>query len=531
MHKEAQRLLEDRRFSPSRQSGRLLRYLLEASERGESPDQYRVGVEALDLGVGFDPRSHSVVRVAMSRLRKQLEAYYRDAGAGQALRIELGDSGYRLRWEKGAPEDRAGAATSLRRPVVRVEPIAGYRLSAALQSLPEELTREWAGQLAATGRLRVRAPWGVGGSGEGGGVAGDPAGRREEEGEGGEDFVLHGSLEQTEAELVLRMHLQVPTSGQLLDSLESTVALESFRRGDLEDALQGFAVEVGTEFGLLDRYLLKEGWGSAGGAGPSAYHRFVLAQVFEGRFSSGRLQEALAGVGEGLAESPFDPTLLGASAVLEVLCWQDDPGATRLFPTEAREQVAIALNQDPTAAFARLGAVFLAMAEKEAERLDRLSREFLADRTVAPPLRVLAAGCRLVADLDPEGTVAQVDALLPSSHGTPRVFHCLRAVHEYRVGRLRSAFAEVERSAFEIPWFDALLRGLLAMDLGWEESAHEERARLLAEAPGFADRAEEVLDRIFAPPLRDFLLTKWRRLAGAQADPRPAPGPHRVLSP
>jgi|GEM_PF-6536115 len=497
-------LLAEPAFRSTRQSGRLLRYLMKEAGKEEgisSLDQYRVGVEGLGLPADFDPRSRSVVRVAMSRLRRELREYYRGPGAGEPLRIRLAEAGYHLCWERSDP----GAGEGMRRSRLRIEPFAGWGLSEPYQSLPRELSRECAGWLAGTGRVTVVAPNLLGSR--------EVASRAPPEDP--DSFLLRGSLEECEGALLLRVYLQAPEEGVLLDHFQWSFSLDPLRQQAIGQVLQAFAVEVASEFGLIDRYLVGASEESVTGGQLSLPQRFLLAQVLEGRFSSERLRAALSAVEEGLVHYPHEATLLGASAILQVLGWQDDPEALAPFPYGAGERVARALSLDPTGAVPRLGEIFVAMAEANPERLDSLSRDFLEDSSVSAHLRILGANCRLVADLDPAGTLARVDELFAGLRTFPRVFHSLRGVHEYREGRLRAAFAEVERASFEVVWFDSLLRGLIAMDLGWGETAREERGILLAAAPGFADRPQIVLGRIFAAGPRDFLLARWQQLLRA----------------
>ena len=78
-------------FAGSGRLGRLLRHLVERTLAGDSEclKEYALGVDVLGRGEAFDPRTDSIVRVEVSRLRTRLAAYYKEEGARDDVRIEL----------------------------------------------------------------------------------------------------------------------------------------------------------------------------------------------------------------------------------------------------------------------------------------------------------------------------------------------------------------------------------------------------------------------------------------------------------
>ncbi len=61
---------------------------------GEPLKEHRIGVEALGKPPEYDPRIDPTVRVEVAKLRKKLEDYYRDAGAGHPIRILIPKGSY-----------------------------------------------------------------------------------------------------------------------------------------------------------------------------------------------------------------------------------------------------------------------------------------------------------------------------------------------------------------------------------------------------------------------------------------------------
>lgn len=74
----------------------LLEYLgARAIEGTEEPlKEHRIGVEALGKPSEYDPRIDPTVRVEVAKLRKKLEDFYRDAGAGHSVRILIPKGSY-----------------------------------------------------------------------------------------------------------------------------------------------------------------------------------------------------------------------------------------------------------------------------------------------------------------------------------------------------------------------------------------------------------------------------------------------------
>ena len=79
---------------------RLLKYLSNNyfSEKKESLNEYRIGVDALGRPTDFDPAKNSSVRVEMHRLRGKLRKYYETEGAGHPWMVMLTDGHYGLQF-------------------------------------------------------------------------------------------------------------------------------------------------------------------------------------------------------------------------------------------------------------------------------------------------------------------------------------------------------------------------------------------------------------------------------------------------
>ena len=94
MRAELAQVLTSPAFARSPVLSRLLAYLVEESIAGRAArlKSYTVAVDGLGRESGHDPQLDTYSRVAMVRLRRALEAYYRSQphGFGQRLDIPLG---------------------------------------------------------------------------------------------------------------------------------------------------------------------------------------------------------------------------------------------------------------------------------------------------------------------------------------------------------------------------------------------------------------------------------------------------------
>ena len=90
------RLLASETFRASPQLATFLRFVVEATLRGESSriKGYTIGVEAFGRPENFDPQIDPIVRVEATRLRRTLERYYAGPGASDPIVFEMTRGSY-----------------------------------------------------------------------------------------------------------------------------------------------------------------------------------------------------------------------------------------------------------------------------------------------------------------------------------------------------------------------------------------------------------------------------------------------------
>lgn len=129
----------------------LLRYIVreEPGGRGDRIKRFSIASEAFGRGQGFDPRSDSIVRAEMTRLRKSLEHYNAPLGAADPIRLTIPKGSYKPQVSTGTtiPATPTGARlkpTSPLKEIGRTTLAAGAFIGICLMIAVTALV--WTGQ-------------------------------------------------------------------------------------------------------------------------------------------------------------------------------------------------------------------------------------------------------------------------------------------------------------------------------------------------------------------------------------------------
>lgn len=100
-------------FQGSERSAKLLRFLVLRTLDGEAASlkEYTLGAEALGKGTSFDPRTDTIVRTEVSRLRGRLEKYYAAEGKSDPVTITLVRGSYVPQFQTPVPQDSPADAS------------------------------------------------------------------------------------------------------------------------------------------------------------------------------------------------------------------------------------------------------------------------------------------------------------------------------------------------------------------------------------------------------------------------------------
>ena len=119
---QLRRILGTPCFATSTRSGRFLAYIVERTLAGEARllKQYSIATGALGRGPEFDPDCDPLVRLEAGKLRRNLDSYYANQGAGDPVRISVPRGSYVPTFER----------VSAMRPDAGVGPPGGDRPAA-----------------------------------------------------------------------------------------------------------------------------------------------------------------------------------------------------------------------------------------------------------------------------------------------------------------------------------------------------------------------------------------------------------------
>lgn len=97
---ELEAIVRSEAFRNSRQSERLLRYLVQQTldEHDDLLREKQVGVAVFDREVGYDTTTDPIVRVRVNEIRKRLAQYYQTGGGVGVVRFEVPSGCYRVKF-------------------------------------------------------------------------------------------------------------------------------------------------------------------------------------------------------------------------------------------------------------------------------------------------------------------------------------------------------------------------------------------------------------------------------------------------
>lgn len=482
------------RSSPRLQS--LLTFLVEEvlAGRGESLVQYRVATEGLGLGENFDPEKHTLVRSHAGRLRKALAAYYEGEGSGDKIVITLPASGYRVGFVRvGSRAARSTRSTGLA-PLLVVSRFQGIGLKASRDTLPASLAEELSLRLARAAHLRV--------------AQGERAARRPDA-----DFVLEGSIEQRGEKLLVRSRLLDAPGGVQIWSRRYEMSAARWDAGAFEDEIiDAIAVEVGSDFGKIDRHLIRHA--STGGDEDGSLQSALLkAKAYESSFTEAAYDEAVNALRAVLAKSPASTAAHAVLGTLLLIGHCEYYRRKHAYPAEAREHLVLALAAESNNHYARYGRVVDLLVRREYDELAVMTGDMLADADFPPGLALLICMCRLYARKATPEIRARAARLMRQNPDYPRIIHTAFALEHLLAGDHESARRDM--AAAELPgnWFGIVMQMAIHHVAGRRMEAKAARRQLLGLCPDYDRYGEEVLGRSLHPDFVGLLMAAYRAAA------------------
>jgi hypothetical protein len=128
-----EKVLRSKAFSRADSIRHVLKFIVEEAIDGnlDNIKEYSIATEGLGRPADFDPKADGIVRVQVQRLRKRLEEYYNDEGAGDPIRIEIPAGRYVPTFH---PFPTAGPPVKRQEPISPLQPVPPS--PAAVRMLP-----------------------------------------------------------------------------------------------------------------------------------------------------------------------------------------------------------------------------------------------------------------------------------------------------------------------------------------------------------------------------------------------------------
>jgi hypothetical protein len=420
---QLRRVLGSKSFKTSPRLSGLLEFLVGEvlAGKGDTLGEYRVGTEALGLAQDFDPGAKSFVRSHAARLRKALAAYYSGEGRNDEILISLPPVGYRVVFSKPGPaKNRRRSNANL--PLLLLSEFRGIGLKAGLRDLPATVAEELSIRLSRAAHLRVART--------GPGTAGlDP------------DFLLEGSIEHRGGKVLIRSRLMEGTSGLQIWARRHEFPAADWDAGAMEEEIIGaIAVETASDYGRIDRHLLRQG-AKAKNEAASLQAAMLKFKAYENDYSEKSFRAAELALRKFLKLSPANPD---AHALLGLLLFfahleyfrRDEP-----LPATALEHFAVALAGDPTNAYARYGRFLALLAQGKYSALAETGADLLSDPAFPPGVAAAVCMCLMYAKKATPRSRRILVAHMGQNPEYPRLFHTPFALEHLAAGRRAEAAA------------------------------------------------------------------------------------------
>lgn len=107
VRRQLRRIIESPDFYASERNRRLLQHVVERSLRGEQTKGYEIGTQVFGRPATFDSTKDPIVRIEVSKVRRDLEVYYLKSGRQDPVLIALPKGRYRAVFSGRATEHPA----------------------------------------------------------------------------------------------------------------------------------------------------------------------------------------------------------------------------------------------------------------------------------------------------------------------------------------------------------------------------------------------------------------------------------------
>ena len=488
---QVSRIAASPRFKSSPRLIRLLEFLVGEvlAGRGDSLGEYRVGTEGFGLPENFDPAQTTLVRSHAARLRKALASYYEGEGRNDDIVIALPSSGYRPAFLR-SPRKGAARSAASKFPVLSVAEFRGIGLEDSRRDLPATMAEELALRLSRAAHLRI-AP-------RSGGANVLPP-----------DFLLEGSIEQRGKLILVRSRLLEGTAGVQIWAKRHEFPLERWNPSVFEEEIvEAIAVETGSDYGRIDRHLLRQS-SKAKREASSLRAAMTKFKAYERDYSEKSFKAAEVALRKFLKTSPANPEANALLGLLLVFAHCEYFRRAESFPAAALEHFAVAQAADPNNPYVRYGRLLALLMQHDYDAVAEAAADFLSDPSFPPAIAAGACVCLAYAKKPTPRSRRLLAAHMKQNPEYPRIFHTAPALEYLAAGDHAKARRDMEAAYVPGNWFSLILALAVEHAAGRRSEAKKVRAELHRRFPDFGRYGREVLGRTLHRDFVDLLMAAW----------------------
>lgn len=507
---QLRRILGTADFAASTRSGRFLAYIVERTLAGEARllKQYSIATGALGRDPGFDPDRDPLVRLEAGKLRRNLDGYYANHGAGDPVRIAVPRGSYVPTFERvSSARVETGVAVLGALAPTRLLVVQTSGLGPEAASFSQGLTEQLTVELARYPDFSVAPAIPI--LPEGASPASLALSTKAR-------FVVTSSARQSGSRLraILKLHDLQANAIVWTDSFDgppdATATIEA------QDAIaRRVSAEIADFHGVICRLLAFESVSGDGGAWTP--HVAIQRHRYLTRITNEQVYRlARADLETGVRRTPYSAMMWAALAHTaftgNCLGFDDDPD----FLQAADRHTQRAMELDQGCAYAHVAAATIAMYRRDLTGALEVCERLAAGNAHAPSTRLSAGFFRSLAGDWEGGAQLLAQALAVISHPPGWAFRAT-FLNAYRQRDYLHALNELKTYPAGEQFTPSLLRAAAFGQLGRGEEAAlavAEVQRKWPDFPRFADRYFRYLSGIDA--LSDHLREGLRK-AGLDA--------------
>jgi predicted Zn-dependent protease len=279
-----------------------------------------------------------------------------------------------------------------------------------------------------------------------------------------------------------------------------------------DEIIDAIAVEVGSDFGKIDRHLIRQA--SPGADDDSSLHSALLkTKAYESSCTEEAYEEAAAALRRVLEKSPASATAHAMLGVLLLVGHCEYFRRKNQYPSEAPDHLVLALAAEPQNPYARYGRVVDLLVRREYGELAAVTDEILAEEDFPPGLALLVCFCRLYARNATPKIRARGARLIRQNPEYPRIIHTAWALEHLLSGDPESARRDMAVAELPGNWFGPVVQMAIHHAAGRRSEAKAARKKLIELCPDYDRYGEEVLGRSLHPDFVRLLMAAYRAAA------------------